>query len=76
MGAVKRVYRYLQNTKNYKLVYHSGRRDHIRLAIYIDTDWARNIEIRKLTSRYVVLLNETAIFMVFKTPNNRRTIFV
>ena len=61
IGAVKRVYRYLQDTKDYKLVYHGGHRDHIKLEIYTDADWAGDIETRKSTSGYVALLNGTAI---------------
>ena len=60
-SALKRVYRYLQDTKDYKLVYHGGHRDHIKLEMYADADWAGDKETRKSTSGYVALLNGTAI---------------
>ena len=50
-----------QDTKDYKLVYHSGHRDHIKLEIYTDADWAGDIETSKSTLGYVALLNGTAI---------------
>lgn len=60
-GTLKRVYRYLQDTKNYKLVYCSGHWDYIKLEIYADADWAEDKKTKKLISEYVTLLNRTAI---------------
>ena len=61
LSAVKRVYRYLQGTKDYKLVYSDGHQDHIKLEIYTDTDWAGDKETRRSITGYVVFLNGTAI---------------
>ena len=38
LSRVKRVYRYLQGIKNYKLVYSGSNGDHIKLEIYTDAD--------------------------------------
>ena len=61
-SALKRVYQYLQDTKNNKLVYYGSHRDHIKLEMYADADWAGDKETRKSMSEYVALLNGTTIF--------------
>ena len=61
LNVVKRVYKYLQDTKNYKLVYTGGHQDYMKLEIYIDADWAGNKKTRKSTTGYIALLNGTAI---------------
>lgn len=38
VSAAKRVYRYLQETKDYKLVYRGGPNNHITLEMYTNTD--------------------------------------
>ena len=61
LSAVKQVYRYLQGTKDYKLVYLGGHQDQIKLEMYTDADWAGNKETKRSTTEYVALLNGTAI---------------
>lgn len=61
-STVKRVYKYLQGTKDYKLVYLGDYQDHIKLEMYMDADWACNMKTRRSTISYVTLLNRTAIF--------------
>lgn len=58
---LKKVYWYLQNTKDYKLVYHGGYWDHLKLEMYKDADWTGDNETRKLNLRYMAFLNGTAI---------------
>ncbi len=50
MIAVKRVYRYLQATKDLKIIYQGGLTEKPRLEIYTDVDWAGDKETRKSTS--------------------------
>ena len=70
LSTVKRVYKYLKDTKDYKLVYLGGSQDHLKLEMYTDADWVGDKEIRRLTSSYVALLNGTAISWASKRPTS------
>ena len=37
-NVLKKGYRYLQDTKNYKLINYNGHQDYIMLKIYVDVD--------------------------------------
>ncbi len=56
MIAVKRVYKYLQATKDLKIIYQGGLTEKPRLEIYTDADWAGDKETRKSTSGYDAML--------------------
>ena len=56
MIAVKRLYQYLQATKDLKIVYRGGLTQHPRLEVYTDADWAGDKETRRSTSAYVAML--------------------
>ncbi len=56
MIAVKRVYEYLQATKDLKIIYQGGLTEKPRLEIYTDADCAGDKETRKSTSGYVAIL--------------------
>lgn len=57
--ALKRVLRYLQGTKDYKLTYTNKGQGHI--TGYCDADWASDVRDRKSCSGYVFLLQGGAI---------------
>src|SRR3954462_677452 len=57
--AVKRVLRYLQRTKDYKLTYQ--RSDHLEIIGYTDSDFAGCIDSRRSTSGYVFMMAAGAI---------------
>ncbi|XP_057954096.1 secreted RxLR effector protein 161-like [Malania oleifera] len=57
--ATKKVLRYLQGTKDYKLMYQ--RSDHLKVVGYSDFDFSRCVDIRKSTFGYVYLLAVGAI---------------
>ena len=56
--AAKRVLRYLQGTRNRGIIY---RPPPMRLTGYSDADWAGDIDSRRSTTGYVVMLNGGAI---------------
>ena len=56
--AAKRVLRYLQGTSNYGITY---RPPPLRLQGYSDADWAGDIDTRRSTTGYIVMLNNGAI---------------
>lgn len=55
---VKRVFRYLQGTKNLELKYEAGP---CQLQAYVDADWAGSQEDRKSTTGYCLTLGKTPI---------------
>src|SRR3954469_3242967 len=57
--AVKRVLRYLQRTKDYKLTYQ--RSDHLEIVGYTDSDFAGFVDSRRSTSGYVFMMVGGAI---------------
>jgi hypothetical protein len=52
--AVKRVFRYLQGTRNFGITY---RRNATSLNAYCDADWAGDVSDRKSTSGFVLMLS-------------------
>ncbi len=56
MIVMKRVYRYLQVTKDLKIFYQSGLTENLRLKIFPDECWTSDKEKQKSTSGYVALL--------------------
>ena len=54
--AIKRLMRYLKGTKYYGLYY--KRSDRFELKVFIDLDWARNIDDRESTSGGAVFLGK------------------
>jgi transposase InsO family protein len=56
--AAKRVLRYLQGTSTYGIMY---RPPPLRLQGYSDADWAGDIDTRRSTTGYIVMLNNGAI---------------
>ncbi len=61
MIAVKRLYQYLQATKDLKIVYHDGLTQHPRLEVYTDADWAGDKETCRSTSAYIAMLADCPI---------------
>jgi hypothetical protein len=57
--AAKKVMRYLQGTKDYKLTYRHT--DHLEVVGYSDSDFAGCVDTRKSTSGYIFLLAKGAI---------------
>ena len=57
--AAKKVMRYLQGTKDYKLIYRYT--DQLKVIGYLDSDFAGCVDIRKSTSGYIFLLFGGAI---------------
>ena len=55
----KKVMRYLQGTKDYKLIYRYI--DQLKVIGYLDSDFAGCVDIRKSTSGYIFLLSGGAI---------------
>jgi len=65
--AVKRIFRYLQGTKNLKLCFNRHMNiENIRLYAYADADWAGNLVDRKSTSGCVVFINDMIIVWLSK----------
>lgn len=56
---VKRVFRYLQGTRDLGLVYSMGQG--VILEGYTDSDWAGDVDDRRSTSAYVMLLGKGAV---------------
>ena len=56
MIAVKRLYQYLQATKDLKILYHNGLTQYPRLEVYTDAAWAGDKEICRSTLAYVAIL--------------------
>ena len=69
MIAVKRAYRYLQATKDLKVIYQGGLIEKPRLEIYTDADWAGDKETRKSISGYVAILAGCAVCWSSKRQN-------
>ena len=59
MAAAKRILRYIKGTSEYGLVYGSDKEP--RLMGYCDSDYARDLDDRKSTSRYIFLLESKPI---------------
>lgn len=57
--AVKRIFRYLQGTKDFKLVYTKDGNENI--TGYCDADWASDVRDRKSSTGYVFMLQDGAI---------------
>lgn len=56
--AAKRILRYMKGTKDFFIKY-SGRLykgDKVKIQVYCDADWAQNVDDRKSTSGYVIML--------------------
>jgi hypothetical protein len=51
--AVKKIYKYLKNTKDYDIIYYKNKNYFI--SGYYNVDYAGNIKITKLTSDYLIL---------------------
>ncbi|XP_064469654.1 uncharacterized protein LOC135384380 [Ornithodoros turicata] len=58
-GAVKKLFRYLMHTRDFKLTL-TGRQS-LDLTGYVDADWASNVTDRKSTSGYIILLGESPV---------------
>jgi hypothetical protein len=58
MHAAKRVLRYLQGTSTFGIIY---RPPPLRLQGYSDADWAGNMDTRRSTTGYIMMLNNGAI---------------
>jgi len=59
MLIAKRVLRYVKGTHDFGVFY--GRLSKMNLLGYTDSDYARDVDDRKSTSRYVFLLNRAAV---------------
>ncbi|KAF7130548.1 hypothetical protein RHSIM_Rhsim10G0106900 [Rhododendron simsii] len=59
-AAVKRILRYIQGTKDYKLTYHCNG-DNLEVVGYLDADFSGDVDDSKSTSAYVFLLGGGAI---------------
>jgi len=59
MQAVKRVLKYLNGTINLGIMYKRGGSE--KLEAYIDSDYAGNLDDRKITSRYVFMLSSGVV---------------
>ena len=57
--AAKKVMRYLQGTKDYKLTYRHT--DQLKMIGYSDLDFAKCVDTRKSTSGYIFLISGGAI---------------
>ena len=55
---MKRILRYLKGTSDYVLCYQGK---DLHKAEYTDADWGDDLDKRKSTSRYALLLNDYAI---------------
>ena len=60
---VKRVFRYLKGTRNMALVYE--RKGGVIVEGYTDSDWAGDVDSRKSTSAYVMLMGLCYFWVVF-----------
>lgn len=59
-NAVKRIFRYLRKTSDYKLTYQSGR-ENSELHGFSDADWASDVDDRRSCTGYVFMLENCAI---------------
>jgi hypothetical protein len=61
--ALKRIFRYLQGTTNYGLIYARSKRGGLNYTLEAqgDSDWAGNLDDRRSTSGYIVTLNDNVI---------------
>jgi hypothetical protein len=59
--ALDRVFRYLEGTKDWRLVYQRGMHDDLTLGGFVDADWANELSDRSSTSGYVYNLAGGAI---------------
>ena len=57
--AVKRVYKYLKDIKDYSITYYKNKNNFI--SGYCDTDYASDIKIAKSTSDYLILYAKSII---------------
>ena len=55
MTAVKRIFHYLWETSDYKLIYQWDKAG--ELVVYSDSDWAGDKTDRKLMSEFIAMLN-------------------
>jgi hypothetical protein len=58
-SAIKRVFRYLQGTKDYELVYKPNK--NISVVGYSDADWANDLDDRKSISGYIFKVNGNTV---------------
>ena len=59
--AVKRIFRYLQGTSQYRLEYQSDDEMDSGLHVFVDSDWAGNRVDRKSISGFVVMFKGGAV---------------
>jgi len=64
--AVKRIFRYLQGTLHYGLIFNSNGQSLLTLEGYSDADWARDSSDRKSTSGYLFTLKGASISWMSK----------
>jgi hypothetical protein len=57
--AIKKVMHYMQDTKEYKLIYRSS--DNLKVVGYSDADFAGCVDSKKSTSGYILTLAEGVI---------------
>lgn len=57
---VKRILRYLKSTIDYGL--HISKSLSTALNVYIDTDWASNVDDRKSTTRFAIFMGKNLIY--------------
>ena len=68
MMAVKRILRYLKGTEDYGLWYKLG--GNMDLKVFIDVDWARNIDDKKSTSGEMFFLCKRLVSWTSKKKNS------
>jgi hypothetical protein len=57
--AVKKIFKYLQGTRQMGLTY--SRKEEVKLEAYTDSDWAGDVDSRKSTSAYVIMIGGAAV---------------
>ena len=57
--AVKKIFKYLQGTRKMGLTY--CRKEEVKLEAYTDSDWAGDVDSRKSTSAYVMMIGGAAV---------------
>jgi hypothetical protein len=62
--ALKRILRYIRGTESLRLFF--SRTDEYKLVGYSDSDWCRDIDNRKSTSRYIFFMGDTVHMVVEK----------
>ena len=67
MMAIKRILRYLKDTKDYGLWYKLG--GNLDLKVFTDADWARNLDDRKSTSGGAFFLGKRLVSWISKKQN-------